>query len=208
MEPARFIAIAGDVEVNTSTCTVDIRTAAVRGLADYLRPIQLSQDNGRQDLVLKNVIEHRAEYEELADYPSAVVYLQGSLSTADGSDSLGPQNAESYRVDDGTLQINGEASGTLMVEIWCANPEERALFAMEVERLAHPCDWRSGFLMELPYYYNQRASYVLQSTDYQDSDQDVQRGYWKLVLSFQVGLAYATWRQFPNLDPRANITVT
>lgn len=205
---ARFIEFPGDPEIPTKDCTVDVRTALVRGLADYLRPVRISPDLGRADVQLRAVIEHRAEYEELAEYPSAAVYCQGSLSMADGADSLGPQNAESYRVENGTLQIHGEATGTVVAEIWCANPVERALFAMAMERVAHPCDWRSGFLMELPYYYNQRASYLLQTSDYQDSDQDVQRGYWKLVLTFQTAMAYATWREFPNLDPRASIAVT
>ena len=29
----------------------------------------------------------------------------------------------------------------------------------------------------------------------------------KLVMSFQASLAYTSWREFPNLDPRANIAV-
>ena len=122
-------------------------------------------------------------------------------------DALSPMNAESYRVGNGTLQINGEATGTVVLELYGGDPTERMLFAMALESMAHPCDWRAGFLLELPYYFNQRASYVLQSVDYQDSDQDAQRGYWKLVMSFQASLAYTSWREFPNLDPRANIAV-
>lgn len=202
---ARPIEEPYDLEVPTAVCEVDMRTALARGFADYLRPLRLLADEGRRDVQLAQVVEARAEYETLANYPAAAVYVQGQLSMADGADSLTPSNAETYRVGEGTLQINGEATGTLVAEVWCGNPAERMLFAMAIENAAHPNDWRSGLLMELPYYFNQRASYLIQGIDYQDSDADVQRGYWKLVVTFQAALPYASYREFPNLDPRANI---
>lgn len=161
----------------------DARTALTRGLAEYLESIVVNAMGGRQ-LRFKQVLRSWAEPEQESKYPSAIVYSQvpGTYDASRFTPGVAAKNR--IALPDGRYVVAlAEYVQNLTVEIWCTDPSERSELVTAVELAMNPLDFMYGLLLELPYYYNQRAVYEMLDMRYLDSEEDAMRRYRKAAFS-------------------------
>lgn len=200
--PARLILQPDDPLVRTAVQDLDVRGSLTRGVADLLEQVSADAAGGRQ-LKFKRVLREWAEPEENAKYPSVVVYTTGP-GTYDAS-GFTPNVDPNCRIpppDGRYLVTPAEYVQDLTVEIWATDKNERAGLVFMCERAFNPVTWRYGFVMELPYYFSQRATYALKDLTYEDSEEDAMRRYRKasFTLSASAPLVYLV--KFPDAKPR------
>jgi hypothetical protein len=166
----RLIDLPGDVGIITSRRETDVRTALTRGVAEYLRQLSIDWVGGRQHR-FKQVLETWSEPENESKFPSACVYSEGE-GTYDTS-NLTPQT---YDLGD-SLQLRkiSELKLRVAVEFVATDPPERMAIMSMLEDAFDPCDWRSGFVLELPHYHNVRASFEKLDNKYEDGPVVAQR---------------------------------
>lgn len=161
----------------------DARTALTRGLAEYLESIVVNAQGGRQ-IRFKQVLRTWAEPEQESKYPSAIVYSQ--VPGVYDSSRFAPGVSANSRLPlpDGRYVVAlAEFTLDLNVEIWCTDPHERSELVTAVELAMNPLDYMYGLLLELPFYYNQRAAYEMKDMRYLDSEDDAMRRYRKATFS-------------------------
>lgn len=183
----------------------DARTALCRGLADYLHNLTTDQDGGRR-VVLHEVYEAWSEPEDVARFPSAVVY-----STDAGNYDEASLTPSTVRVGEKgeAIRIIAEFSTTLIVEVWTTDPLERMACAMAMEAAFHPVDWMTGFRLELPHYFSQRATYLPISSAYLDDGDTANERLRRVVFAVMAKVPQTHRVGFvPTLDIRAEATVS
>lgn len=201
----RWISDPSDQEALTDVSDTDAKSALSRGLAEYLTEhVQISPDRGLAQTTLKKVVDMYAEPEVLSEYPSATVTFSGSGESDSSSMQALPVNRDGTKC----LLVTASFTQDLVVEVWCANPLERSLFGNAVEEALDPVDWMCGLRLELTHYHNARATYMLKSVDYDDSDQQNMRRY--RIARFTVTATVPRLRlvSYPLLDPRTVQVVT
>jgi len=150
----------------------DCRTALTRGLAAYVAPLSIQLPGGRA-LRFKQVLGEWAEPEVPSRFPSAVVYAVGS-GTYD-ADSFTPRVNERNRLatPDGRYLLRlAEFVIELQVAVWCTDPTERQGMVALLEQALNPTDFMYGFRLDLPHYFNARASFEMKGMEYRDSEED------------------------------------
>jgi hypothetical protein len=205
----RLITDSEDKQVWSAVRETDTKTALSRGLAEYLRGLTI-EFNGTQ-YAFERVFANYPNTEDLATYPSAIVYTIG-----DGQyDSTGfsPKVNHQDRIPDHFgggfdpkngryIQTASELVYDLKVEIWAnANEERQALVAMLEDALV-PVDWRFGPLLELPHYHNARASYEKITLSYDDSEIDATRRYRRATITVRGKIPVVKVVQFGNFDAK------
>lgn len=167
---------SGDKHIDTGNQECDIRLALSRGLAEYLEQL-IYRAQGGQRRVFATVHDEWAEPEENAQFPTAVVYPR-QVGTYEGR-ALTPAVNPRQRLpppDGRYLVIPSEFSVDLLVEVWANDPEQRTDLLIMLEQALNPVYWRSGFVLELPHYFNVRATYVVTTLEIPDSpDKALQR---------------------------------
>ncbi len=168
----------------TSRQETDATRAVCRGLAEYLG--QLSIDwPGSGLLRFEKATDVWADYEDAVNlYPRCFAGTAGAEGSYDGG--LGQSEQTSGEVlGGGDLEAGGgvildsfeELVVPVTVEIQCSNPEQRTGVVAMVERAMRPYRGRSGFMLELPHYFNVRSSHAAMRVTLMDSEEDAGRNY-------------------------------
>jgi len=128
-----------------------------------------------------------------------------------GADDASFQMLYSPADDDpegGAIMGSGEIKQTLSVHIWTDEDAIRENALMMVEDALDPVEWMTGFMLEMPHYYNLRAVYSVERMTYEDSPDDNARRYRKLLFSIVSHSPKARRFVLPRLDPRAVVEVS
>lgn len=199
----RLVEKAGVPWSPTGTRLCDARTAVRRGLKEYLEQVVLDREGVL--FRFKRVLEVHAEFEDKALFPSALIESLGDGSyDAHFTPTIDPK----LKLADGRFLVKvGELSADLSIEILGTSAEERAGGFMLLEDALSPVDWRSGFLLELPHYWNARASYCLTSGSVADTDEEAARRWRRGAVLVTVTVPVYRLRTLPLMDPRARVEV-
>lgn len=182
--------------------------APIRALTTYLESLTFPLD-GHKRMKFAVVRALKAEPEDLAAYPAAAVFMEGEAQYGMEDGALQPIYDPSGDLDDGSsLFLGGEVRVDLQVHVWTNEIEERENVMMALEDAFTPVEWMSGFLLEMPHYYNLRASYQFRSMSYEDTDADNQRRYRKLGIRIQATCPYARVFTLPRLRPAPAVEVS
>ena len=167
----------------TARQETDCSTGIARGVAEYLA--SLSLDWPEVGLIRFAKSTHVwADYENGSeDYPRA---FAGTVD-AEGSYDGGLGEDDGIRLDavGGILPPGGgvvldsfeELVIQVTVEVHCMNPKQRVGACVMLERAFRPYRGRRGFMLELPHYFNVRASYSASGVTYMDNEEDAARNY-------------------------------
>jgi hypothetical protein len=200
----RLITRQTDPVALTGNQETDCRTALTRGLAEYLSQLSV-EILGDRLLRFKSVFSEWAEPESLADYPSAVIY---GVSEGVYDESKFTPFVQAALPDGRFLMTSAEYVSEFSIEIWATDPKERFALVAMLEEAFNPVDWRYGVLLELPHYFNERASYELLRMVYTDTELEAMQRYRKATL-FVKGIVPTTRiSNFALSTIRKQVTVT
>lgn len=169
----------------TANVEVDARTALTRGLAEYIEQLSFTAAGGRA-LRFKRVLDGYAEPEQLVSYPSCIVMTTGAAQYE--ARSFTPTMDYSCRLpppDGRYLVVSSDYVQDLTVQLWATDPAERQGFVQMLELALNPVLYRYGFVLELPFYFNQRAVYELKDLSYEDSEDDSVKRYRKASFTLK-----------------------
>lgn len=204
-ETTRLVTSPGDKQLLTGRRTTDCRTALARAVAEYLRPLEYNQEGGRR-VHLQMVSEAWSEPEDMAEFPSAVVYAYG-----DGTYDATNFTPSLHQLDGGVvLRSVAEFTIPIVIEVWCTDPEERMALGIMLEDALDPVDWMTGMRLELPHYFNSRATFLKQSAVYMDDGDDAQQRIRRLgvVLDATITQYVPLKAARPKLKVRTEVVVT
>ncbi len=164
------------------------RRALARGLKEYLERLSITWRGGRL-LKWESCKVEWAEPEEPAHYPALSILGAGEAEyeASDFHPSL-------IKLDD----ENGDGSGRYLKKacevrqgfqllIWANDPVERSGLECLVEDALEPADFMTGLRLELPYYFNARATYEKTFLDDVD-DASAAHRRWRRSLVTVVGV--------------------
>lgn len=158
----RLVRATGDKQgVFTANQETDVRVAITRALAEYLAPMAGDAPGGRH-VRFKAVFEEFAEPEERAAYPSIALTLQGQgvYEPRNLAPNLDPK--ERIPPPDGRyLIVFSDFVQDVSVEVWATSPEDRMAVTSLLERVFNPWPTQYGFSLEMPHYFNARATYSM-----------------------------------------------
>lgn len=207
-EERATLVLPGTPHVVSARHVGDTRTALCRGLAEYLLDnIQAEAEGGRK-LRLKHVFSTWAEPEDEATYPSAIVYAPGSATYDASRFSPGVEARQRVPAPDNRYTVVlAEMVLDLTVELWTTDPSERAELVAAIEQGLNPLDNMYGLTLELPWYYNLRATYALQSMQYLDSEEESMRRYRRAVFTVTGQMPVVRLATIPGAKPRLDLQV-
>ena len=182
---------------------VSAARAPIRALAAYLETIRFGELTGTFDKFAV-VQDGKADPEDLADYPSACVYIEGGVRYAEDG-AIEP--TDGIVIEDSQLLLAGDVQMTVLVHVWTNEDEHREIVLATLEDAFSPVEWMAGFQLDMPHYYGCRAQYQLIEMAYEDSPDDVQRRYRKLSAQLQVRSPYARMFSLPRFRPRMSLDV-
>jgi len=178
---ARLITSATDSQILSYVRTTDARTALARGLQEYLQTLQIIWEGGRL-VAFRDVKVAWASVEDPTVYPSAV--LVGAEPATYEANSFVPQLV---RVQEGEnsryIRQASEMMQSFQLILWTTDPVERMALTAMVEDALSPAEFMYGLRLELPYYWNVRATYSPLSVIYDDNAADAQRRWRRAVIT-------------------------
>lgn len=173
----RLITNPRDKRVPTNSRETDATTALTRGVAEYVAQQSIAAAGGRA-LRFVSSFDTWAQPEDGACYPAFVAYthdVDGGYSDA----NMSPHTVN-HRYPNGTYEVGGsELVIEMKCEVWATDPEERMALVLMLEEAFAPVEWMEGFRLELPHYFNQRASFLPGKVTYLGDAADAMDGYWK-----------------------------
>jgi hypothetical protein len=155
------------------------RTAMSRALCEYMSGLSIQWKHGRM-LSFARVIYTWSDIEDVPTYPSLVVLGETSGEYEDSSLS-----GHLQAVDDGTdryVRIADEYSQAFSLIAWCTDDEQRTGLLAMLEDATQPHEGVAGFRLEMPYYFNARATFLVTGQLYLDSDDSVMKNQFRAVL--------------------------
>jgi len=203
---ARPILKADDLQYLSFNRERDCRTSLALGLSQYLSQLSIPWAGGR-NLHFRKVLTSWAEPEEPSELPSAtLVAVQDAVYEA----SQFTPTVE--KVADGTgryLRFVAEMQQSFTLVIWATDPREREGLTAMVEDALEPTDFMTGLRLELPYYFNVRATYEKISMAYADSEHDAHRRWRRTVMTISANIPQAVpVGDLPFLAPQHQVEVS
>jgi len=187
--------------VHNANQECDARLAVCRGLAEYIADLSFDAQGGRK-VKFKHVNEEWAEPEEQSEYPAAKIGLKGpgvyearSLSPSIDIKERVPQPDGRY------LIVPCDFVTDLGVEVWCTDPEERSAMISALEIAFLPNAFKYGFDLQLPYYFNCRATYVLTEIAVDDDGDLAIKRLRIATLTLKVRVPFIRLFSFPDARP-------
>jgi len=159
--------------------------------------------DGGREVRFSKILEVYAEPEVPSTYPAAIIYA--SQPGEYDADAFTPQTIV---LDSGlVLRSVSEYVQPIDLEVWATDPKERMVLAMLLEDQLNPVEWMTGLLLELPHYFNSRASYEVNNMAYLDSSEDSQRRWRKAAFSITARVTQyrPLDRSLPRLKPRLDV---
>jgi hypothetical protein len=187
--------------VFTANQECDARLALCRGLAEFMSSLSVNAVGGRK-VRFKDVHEEWAEPEESASYPSARIGLKGpgTYEARSLTPTLDP--AERIPLPDGRYcLVMADFTATLGVEVWANDPEERSALIILLERAFLPNSNKYGFDLQLPYYFNARATYAMQELVVDDDGDLALRRYRIATFMLTARIPLIALFSFPDARP-------
>lgn len=187
----RLITDPSDPPKYTAYQDTDTRTALTRGLAEYLRSLSYQTLDGRL-VQLIDVFGTWPEAEQKAQYPSALVYTQ-EPGIYDSTRLGGPGSGmiQQYLVSEDTYLVSpAEFAMMISVEVYCTEPQQRAAISLMIEQGLSPVDFMYGCRLELPHYFNERATYEMVSHQYMDDEVSATQRFRKVVFKVKANTPY------------------
>lgn len=184
----------------------DARTALTQGLADYLGTLDADGAMGRL-FGFYLTFPTWAEPETVETMPAVAVYAQ-SKGTYEAS-QLTPHPIATITGQDPVLALLGssELSIDLVADLWTADPEQRANIVAMFEDSMTPVEWRYGVLLELPYYFNQRATYELMDVEYLDDADQSQQRIRRALMTVRARIQVSRLITLPLSKPRSKVEI-
>ena len=182
----------------------DARTALSRGLAQYLAQHARADVKGRE-IRLQKVFDSWSEPEEMAAYPALTI--SAGPGAYDAS-KLTPtaSNRERLLAPDGRYVVSHcEFTCDLTVELWTNDPVERRSLVASMEAVLNPMMNIYGLVLELPFYFNQRALFELRSMTYMDTEIDAMRRYRKASFIVAGSVPVTQLFSLPEARPRLKL---
>lgn len=163
---ARPILKSNDKQVLTYTRTTDARSALARGLREYLLTRSLIWEGGRK-MQLLDVFITWAAPEDPAVYPSAS--LVGAQDAEYEAAEMTPKLIQIVDPKDKRyIRQVSELGQRFGLVIWTQDPMQRMGLSALIEDAMEPAEFMTGLRLELPYYFNARATYEKISLNYMD----------------------------------------
>lgn len=186
----------------------DARTALCRGVKEYIE--QLSFDMLSRTVAFKQVFQTWADSEDEADYPSAAV--NGSaMGRYDDTPKFQAELPNPSEKIPGTRDFIISACEYVLditLSVWATDNTERSALVAMLEQALNPVDWQYGFTLELPFYFNQRATYELKEGGYVDTEEDALRRRRLAKFTIRGSVPVTRVERLPIAIIRANTTVS
>jgi len=199
----RLIAPGDPQPVHTAVRTTDSRTAITRGLAEYVLQVRGESENGRS-LSFQKVFENWARPEDQAEYPSAIAYTT-TMGTYDASRLTSfPSTSQQIPVPDGRYVVTpADYVVPVTLEVWSTDDEERMGLVALLEDAFNPHvgQGRYGFTLELPHYYNVRASFEPTQMGYVDDEASAMSGNRNAIFMLEATMPIVRLVTFPSTKP-------
>lgn len=201
--PRASLVVRQTPEQLTAVQLVDARTALSRALGEYIQLLEITAPEGRS-LAFKRVTDVWAEPETSAVFPAAAVFPQGELMYEPGDMTSRLIEIEPYVV----LRQWAFGKMDIQVQVWTNDPEERLMLAQLLENAFNPVEWCAGFTLQIPYYFNARAQYLLKSSMYEDDSESAQKRWRRVTLTLEAEIpALVSIGRVPHLAPAASVKV-
>lgn len=189
----------------TANRETDVRTALTRGLAEYVGQLTYDADGGRF-LVFQKVFQTWAEPEDEADYPSAAVYANGPGDYDAARFTPSVSQANRVSLPDGRYLVSPcEYVLDIFLDVWATDPAQRLSLTAMLEDALSPVDWRYGLLLELPHYFNERASYELLTGGYADDAVAAQQRVRRSQMTIRARVSVSRLATFPQAQIRTPV---
>lgn len=213
---SRLVLLEDGEQALTTYRETDARSAMSRGLAEYLRGQSIVMPGGAET-ILANVFDGWASLEEQLKFPSACVYteLPGSYG---GQGTEAPLSPEVVLIAPQAFQDQGQGDAlltaselvqTFRIEAWASGPKQRIALACILEdALVSPVDFMTGFVLELPHYFNLRAVFEIpQDSVYEDSEIDAQKKTYRISFQLRGRVRVARAKLYKSIRPATELTV-
>jgi hypothetical protein len=188
--------------VHTAICETDSRTALTRGLAEYIAQLVREQDDGRE-LRFQRVFYNWADTEDVAEYPSAIAYTKAP-GTYEVTGSATPSPTQRLADPDGRYVISPmEYSAMITLDVYATDNEERTGLVAMLENAVNPYVGRGvfGFTLELPHYFNARATFEPSKMGYVDSEVAAIQRERVAMIDFVARVPVISLVSFPDAKP-------
>ncbi len=185
----------------------DARTALSRGLKEYVEQLQFELLGRTEHFI--SVYETWAAPEDDANYPSASINstTKGKYDASKFQVQM-PQASNIIAMSNGLYPVSPcEYTLDMMLTVWAEDSVQREALCAMLEKELNPLDWRYGLLLELPFYFNQRATYEVMDSGYADNEDDVQRRRRKAEFTIRGCVPVTRVEQLPQAKIRTNTTV-
>lgn len=174
------LVLPGDMQVLSGIQETDVRTALTRGIKEYIEQLDITFVGGTYSRFQK-VFQTWSEPEDPAQYPGACVYstMPGDFDASAFSPRLA---AASTLGPNQYLRKSSEYVLELIVDVYATSPQERMALSVLLERAFNPTDDMYGFWLELPHYFNARATFSLETSEYVDDIANAQARRRRVLL--------------------------
>jgi hypothetical protein len=120
-----------------------------------------------------------------------------------------PGIVDRLQLPDGRFLISGmEYVLDLMVDTWETDQEGRQAISAMLEDAFVPVDFRYGPLLELPHYFNERATYELMSSTYVDDEAAAQQRVRRARFTVRGRVAVKHLVTLPEAKPKVRTSVS
>lgn len=165
---ARVLLRPDDEQVLSYTRLESPRDALARALKEYIEPAAINWTHGRL-LKFSRISIGWETPEEPAEWPSLSIVGEGPGSYEDSEFSprlisVGSKEQNLW------LKQSSELKQNFILTVWSNDPVERAGLLTILEDLLEPALFMTGVRLELPYYFNARATYEKLSVMYKDAE--------------------------------------
>ena len=202
----RAILRAGDIWVPSIVQETDCRTALTRGLAEYISQLYIDWNGGRQ-FAFRRVFDAWAEPEDEADYPSCAIYSDAD-GLYDASKFTSGDPGARVQLPSGEYLISScEFVLDIQIDVWATDSVQRMGLVAMLERDLDPTDFRYGLLLELPHYFNERASFEKTSMRYIDNEDAAQRRIRRAQITVTGRVPVIRLASLPDMSARARANV-
>ncbi len=204
----RAIVAQGDKQYTTANRQYSATKSLIVAIGEYLRELQFPISGGNH-VKFAAVAIMKAEPETNAKYPSAAVFPESSVEYGQTDAAI------QYTYDNSTGQLDGgsligvsEVKQSISVHVWTQEEPQRDNILAGLEDAFNPSPDMPGLILEMPHYFNLRASFSLDRVTYEDSPDDNAYRYRKLLLSVTAMGPMARMVELPRFIPRGEVEVS
>lgn len=199
---ARLIESSSDPMRFTAEVRESPRAALTRGLAEYVEQLTFNAFGGRLMRFKRTLSAYPDTEVGPASFPACIVSTPGGGEYE--ARSLTPSVNPGLRLpapDGRYIVATADYSHDVELELWATDNAERDALVQMLEQAFMPVLYRSGFALELPFYFNARAVYLLKSLQLTDSEDDAVKRYRKATFTLSAVLPLLRLVSLPDAKP-------